>query len=192
MSELSNSFLFVWSDSPQEGIDGAFYYSTERRRPFQHQIAFRMHEGNLQIERTPFFGESTFTKNVCWRLNNFQFIPGTLYSTYRSKIVGQENWTLDQLTGWADRFYKFLIARSRPDVNGALSLEGSDIDCVPTNMVVKEDGSLCCFDLEFSWLTPLPLNYVLFRGIFVALGRTDSAAFTRHVTDFRGCCRLAA
>ncbi|MCU1295304.1 MAG: hypothetical protein JWP08_4154 [Bryobacterales bacterium] len=183
--ELSNSFLFVGSDSLQQKVEGAFYYSTERRRAFQHQIIFRFDGTKLRAERARLFDEPTFSDEVCWKLTSAEFEPGIVYATHGERILNRRDWTIDELASWAGAFHRFLVLRSQPGLAGARLLDGADIDCIPINMIVREDGSIHCFDREFSCMGPLPLNYVLFRGIMVALGRIGSVAPTHHVEDLK-------
>ena len=44
-------------------------------------------------------------------------------------------------------------------------VSGELLDCTPFNLVVADDGSLCPIDLEFAAQAPIPLAWVVLRGV---------------------------
>ncbi len=49
-------------------------------------------------------------------------------------------------------------------------LPGKFLDLVPQNMIIKPDGEIVAFDLEWITSKPLTLGFLFFRGLFVSLG----------------------
>jgi len=66
--------------------------------------------------------------------------------------------------GFVARWVDFLRSRKIPETN---LLPPSHLDCQPGNLILDPAGALHFIDDEWHWHEPVPMDWVLFRGLFV-------------------------
>lgn len=80
---------------------------------------------------------------------------------------------------WAAPWVERLVAEAMPGPENVMHLPGSWLDAVPANMIRDHSGSLVDIDLEWGATTPVPLAWVLVRGLVAALAASPiSPAFS--------------
>ncbi len=62
-------------------------------------------------------------------------------------------------------------------------LPANFLDCTPFNIVRKRDGEFVPFDLEWVSQAPIPLDFLLFRGLFYTLNETITVARPDYIQD---------
>ncbi len=69
-----------------------------------------------------------------------------------------------EFQGFVAGWVHYLRARCYPGTN---LLPPSHVDCQPGNLILDSTGALHYIDDEWHWHEPVPLDWVLFRGLFV-------------------------
>ena len=70
----------------------------------------------------------------------------------------------EELAGLVARWVDHLRAHAIPETN---LLPPDHIDCLPVNLILGLDGAPHYIDDEWRWNGPVPMDWVLFRGLFV-------------------------
>ena len=187
LPELSNSFLFCASQKPdliQSEFSGvlAAHYGTEKFGELafeEKQFALSLSgEIETRIFRGPVaeFGNQTFTSRP--------YRPGSLHLEGLLQLINRPGWTVDEIVAWARPWLKELerhASLGRPrEVEGCLFetfLPSNFVDAIPQNLALSPtDGAANFFDLDLHFHTDLPLEFVVFRGLFVVIHRVRSCA----------------
>jgi SAM-dependent methyltransferase len=177
---LANSFLIVASkasDAPQR-LDAdilAYIYAVRRRRCYQKQALLVHRQGALKIERRRLYDTPAQEPSPYWQeLRDEVYLPGQVYANELYKTLDTPGWTFSDVLEWARPYYNLLLANECSEVrdftpDSRLMLPPNFTDCTPFNLVRNGDGPLHPFDLEWHAREPLPLDFVLFRGLLYTL-----------------------
>ena len=92
-----------------------------------------------------------------------------------SRILSEENWTVENVADWARPWIEFLRAAARRHKGGSI-LPGDFLDCTPFNLIVNPAGGVVPFDLEYLATEPLDLAFVAFRGLWGSFVRQQTCA----------------
>lgn len=172
--DLANSFLLVGSSAPIRPYPASYIYSAHRRRELQKQTQLLQTSTGIAVHCAPLYNEACpVDPEFDWKLNSTTFHTGKLYSTLLGPILLRNDWTVDELVGWAKPYYEFLQRHVIP--NSAALLPGEMLDCGPVNLVLNPDNVLVSFDLEWISHSAVPLGYIFFRALAVCFTREKAA-----------------
>lgn len=181
VSELGNSFLVA--ASPMTIADNgpvlAAHYGFDRPAEFARETQFVANGPSIDV-RTRSTGNTAQLAAAPWAHDEYR--RGTLWFDQLLRLVNRPNWTKASLVGWAGTWLEALKAVEPGDRASAMEewqtyahlLPGHYIDATPTNLIVDAAGKGHFFDLEWTLPSSLPLEFVLFRGLFLTLGRMKS------------------
>lgn len=181
--DLANSFLFAarLEVQPTEDNTLAAHYGSERPAKFAKETQFLLSDDVLTT-RTRCITDSSALPSSEWDIGSYHV--GKLWFDELLLIINRPNWTLIDIVQWAGVWIDGL--RSIPSAPADTSipelrhfpklLASKYIDATPTNFVVGKNGSGDFFDLEWNFTTALPLEFIVFRGLFLTLHRVTSCA----------------
>jgi len=180
MKELCDHFFIVLSDNagwfPDEGIL-AWTFNPGRRETFKKMTTFyRDDDGALRVRRDPCGTDRRRARGVAvlQQLQDEYYLPGRLYSLRLADIVCSPGWSTADVAAWASP-YAELLRSELTLIDDGEWLEGRHLDLVPFNLLT-DDRRLTAIDAEWVATEPLPLQYVLFRGIYHTLARIGDVA----------------
>lgn len=109
---------------------------------------------------------------------------GRLWFDELLQIVNRPGWTLDALARWAAVWISALSAEpaAPPDTASpglrkfSHLLAPRYLDAAPFNFILAPDGSGHFFDLEWTYSTAVPLEFVVLRGLYLSFDRVTSCA----------------
>jgi len=179
-AEFANSFLVVACAGEDNHLEPAPWlarkFSTSRRRPYVTATTFaRSSDNAIRVTKArldPKTKDESQTLALVHRLGTEPYIEGTLYARELSKAVGRgvdPAGLASLLTPWI----KLLLDRSdaSPAESNAqarwsrLRVPGGMLDCVPFNLIIDRRGRLRQIDAEFAIKDPVPLPWVVLRGL---------------------------
>ena len=184
LGDIADSFLVVArprAQAPRESAKPVVVtFSTGRRPQFQKVLVFEkkgeeilVHAEKLQPELSP----ARNSHGHC--LAESAYIHGRLYSSALWGVVGEKGWGLAALwrwlAPWVDYLKHYIV-----ECSGQPLLPREMLECTPYNLVEVPGGALLAFDLEYTPDECLPLEYVVFRGMWQCFSR------------LRGCAEPAA
>ncbi|HVS96780.1 MAG TPA: hypothetical protein VHE54_09845, partial [Puia sp.] len=184
--ELSDHLFVVLSDNPEWLPDPrilAWTFNPGRVAAFRKMTVFcRDEHGALNVRREAYdrHGDRRDDVLVHQRLEDEPYRPGRLYTLQLAGIVCTPGWSVGDVVAWARPYYRLLKDHARITDDGEW-LEGRHLDLVPFNLLTT-DRRLTAIDAEWVAPDPLPLRYVLFRGIYHSLARTGRVALPAHGT----------
>jgi SAM-dependent methyltransferase len=178
--DLANSFVLLARRSGAAGPAWTaphllYHYSADRLPEYAVAMSISGCEGDGRVSRRRLFTLEPAPSPYCHRVMDERYIPGELYSEGLHRILKFDGWKLEDLARWAEPWVQYLrTSTSSSGESPLLPLEF--LDCIPSNLVLGEDGTLRAFDLEFVAKEPPTLAYAVFRGLFVALMRSGVCA----------------
>jgi len=204
VGNLCNSFLVFagkeeGSTSDRRGDWLAKSYSTSRRSCFATENSFEVLQNEIVVRKKTIFETNTKTSMGDVNRRGFYHIVGDVkYTAGRLLLtdlyhIAARGGDSDQIADWAKPWLDFLTAKAidngcaekRFDLS-SLYLPGRYIDCIPFNILVNEDGDVVYFDDEWGCNAPIPLHWVVVRGIANALyhcPRRSQGVTFRQVLD---------
>lgn len=197
LGELANSFLVLaWRRQPARARYHSRWlcksFSAYRRAGYRVENTFLLDSDRITVERramspTGPAGE----KGPLRQRRGYReaYHPGETLSAELLRLLyrgGDENEYLTYL----GRYYDYL--RALPRAGGDANVEGFDefvggeyFDCIPNNLVVDPEGDIRFIDREWEFKSPVPLAYVLFRGIVHDLDRVGFYPSLRLFEGYR-------
>ena len=179
MTELSDHFFIVISDNaewfPAPGLL-AWTFNPGRVPAFRKLNIFYRQGNELRVRPEPYdwARANTGTGTVRQELREERYQAGRLYSLELADILCNTGWSVGDVAGWA-RPYLQLLRRHLMPADGGEWIEGRYLDLVPFNLLV--DGQqLIAIDMEWVAGERLPLQYLLFRGLYHSLVRMGNVA----------------
>jgi len=117
-----------------------------------------------------------------WDLGPYR--TGNLWFDELLLLVNRPGWSFLELFEWTDIWVAALRASPLQPSSGTIPelrhfaelLPANYIDATPTNFVVNSNGRGDFFDLEWNFSTTLPVEFVVFRGLFLTLHRMTSCS----------------
>ena len=192
---VSDAFLVVASAHPLPAADDRELlriYSSFRRKHFARLTTIERDGTGLTVSRTPLFPGKEPPPDSPFVARSYRepYFEGKQYVGLLQNIVSHEGWRLEDVLGWARPWLEMLRAEaSEQDFRGyiggfqrLLVLPATYLDCIPSNIAVGHDGRLLPFDFEYEAVAPIPLEFVVFRGLFYSF----SAVFAAPSTDSEG------
>ncbi|GHT81632.1 hypothetical protein AGMMS49543_04590 [Betaproteobacteria bacterium] len=185
-AEFANSFLFACSQTP-DGVARltaahahtlAVHYGCDRPYDLGKETRFTVENGHVQT-RT----RKNSAAPDAWE--NEVYEPGSSWFDALLRIVNRPGWSTNELVAWAAPWKAALeqIAHHNPEfatepafAHFPLLLPGNYLDAAPNNWIIHPDGSAAFIDLEWEMPFALPLEFILFRSLFLTLHRVTSCA----------------
>lgn len=181
LPQLSNTFLAVASPAPLPVMhtdELLVIYSSFRRKHFARITKLSREGQDVTVSRIPLFPETPPPPKSPYLTRPHQepYIEGKQYLSVLQEIVAREGWQVQEVVGWAKPWLDLLKTQASDQtfheyISGfrrLLLLPTDYLDCIPSNIVVTHDRNLIPFDFEYEAIAPIPLNFVVFRGLFYA------------------------
>jgi hypothetical protein len=190
LPDLSSAFLVVASEqrvpelTPPETL--LYSFSTARRRHFSCQTLLRKVDENLIVSRSRIFPEAVPPAASLYKEREYDepYFGGQPFLNSLRKVLRKPGWAPREVAEWAEPWISLLDKHARaesfvPYIGVSVELRvlpTEFVDCIPSNILVGKDGSLQAFDFEYETLAPIPVKFVVFRGLFYALMAVDDVA----------------
>ena len=192
-TELCNSLLFAASPDPDaqafpEGLCVA-HYGTGRAMKYLKATLFIRKQGAIQVQRQYLGSKAPCANKGFNQLEDEVYLDYPLFHDGLVSRINTFGWNVRTIATWAKPWVDFLRANAADD-----RLPGIFIDATPCNCVLKEDGSLTFFDREWRMGGDdgIPLNGVIFRGLFQSLSWFENVAPPAKRTPVRTVVLVAA
>ena len=193
--DLCNSLFFVASPQPDNpACDAAWcvaHYGTRRAPEYAKETLFIREKDEIRVRREYFDQERPrredgMVENI---LENESYLPYPLYHDSLIPIINTRGWDVRTIAAWAKGWVDFLRAKA---VNGRL--REALLDATPLNCAVSPDGEYIFFDQEWAARTnrALPLQYMIFRGLFQSISWFENVAPPADRTPLRIVVLIAA
>ena len=183
---MAPSFLVLASKQtrPSHPADAlAYSYSTARRRCFQKENVLRRSSGKVSISRSKLYNDAPPSGGPVWQeLRDESYLEGRLWANELHDRLDKPGWTFQTILDWFEPYFDFLMLHVDGHDSGPL-LPANFLDCTPFNIVRKRDGEFVPFDLEWVSQAPIPLDFLLFRGLFYTLNETITVARPDYIQD---------
>lgn len=181
--DLANSFLFaarVKAPVEKENILAA-HYGCQRPAKFSKETQFLINEGTLTTQ-TRMVGNTPSLASESWQLGIYR--SGKLWYDQLLVLMNRPEWSHAELCQWTKVWVQALRdtpfqkpSATIPELQHfAELLPAHFVDATPTNLVVNHDGKGEFFDLEWNFSIALPIEFVVFRGLFLTIHRVTSCA----------------
>lgn len=188
VQDHANSFLVMARKRGSENAPRldwlARIYSSGRLPAFQTETLFLPDGEGIAVEKQALHPEAPTPSHV--EAPDFvhhppgraRYVPGRLYAAELQLIMARGA-DPAAVAHWAAPWVKRLVAKAVPGPDNEPVLPGEWLDAIPANMVRDGSGALVDIDLEWGTRTPVPLAWVLVRGLFNSLAACPpSAGFT--------------
>lgn len=180
MGALANSFLLVAGKNTVALTDDsvlAYSFNSGRRKRFNKTNVFYASRGKgIRVRRIAHFPDGYLSDRLplVQVLREEGYVRGVNYLSGLVDILSIPGWSAGDLRRWARPYFD--LVRSRSVVTaGRAWLEGIYVDLTPFNMLDR-DGRFEVIDLEWVVRESLPMEYVLFRGLYHCLERVGPVA----------------
>ncbi len=190
--DLANSFLFaIRADIPLiENNLLAAHYGCQRPAQFTKETQFLLTDETLTTQ-TRSIGKTDSLASEQWTLAPYR--SGKLWFDELLLVVNRPGWSLSDISQWAGIWIDALrlVPPQTPNSTIAelrhfpLLLPANYIDATPTNFIVSKTGHGYFFDLEWNFSTALPIEFVVFRGLFLTLHRITSCMRPANDVPFK-------
>ncbi|HEX7888493.1 MAG TPA: methyltransferase domain-containing protein [Ramlibacter sp.] len=199
VQDHANSFLVVGrktrpEDSPRpEWL--ARIYSSGRLPAFQTETIFLPDGEGVAVAKRALFPEALppghvegpdFVHHPPARA---PYVPGRLYAAELQLIMARGG-DPAAVARWAAPWVERLVAKAVPGPENVLVLPGGWLDAIPANMVRDGSGGLVDIDLEWGAKAPVPLAWVLVRGLFNSLAACPPSPGFTGLTFREGVRRI--
>lgn len=174
--DLANSFLIVASLDTKKRMDPtqlAYTFSSLRKKEYCKMNSFVRKDKTVWVmrERTyPFVKPDSSL--LTQELTDEKYIDGELLSDGLASIVGEPEWTIEQIADWARVWVNYLKAGStKRNADKIALLDGKYFDATPFNIIVAEKNrkTIREFDLEWKVNQELRIDYIVFRALYYSL-----------------------
>jgi 2-polyprenyl-3-methyl-5-hydroxy-6-metoxy-1,4-benzoquinol methylase len=182
--EMANSFLISAGISDQDKIPKdilAYHYSAERRPEFTKAATFKTdRSGNISVNYESLTKIAT-QLSAGIELDNakltFEVPSTTTYSHGRTlahqfiTVVTKPGWKHEDLRSYLRGYVNHLekIAGLQNKASLQDRFDGRFIDCIPGNIIIRDDGSAEFIDTEWALSVGISVSRVVFRGLLSLL-----------------------
>ena len=190
--DMANSFLVVASVSSRKLNESdilAFHYTTERRPQFCKETRFIEHEsGSVIIQyrqlapNVDHIGPTSSGDLYFSIPNTAAYISGKLLLREFIETISRPGWSISEVGFFLRRYICAIRSAAKlgnieiDEKSCQISLPGYFIDLLPQNIIIKNNGEFEHFDLEWESADTVSLDFLLFRGLLVAIGNTSQCA----------------
>ena len=200
--DMANSFLILASPLQQQIISGStlgYHYSTDRIPQYCKETVFEYrNDDTIAVNYRMLY--SPPPKDEIDQFITFScpeealYVEGTPLSLELLKIVTRENWSVEEVGHFIQRYVKLLsiIAENKGKTISTLrlidKLPGDFFDVVPQNIIVDHSEQAIPIDAEWSINAEIELGWLLVRSLVLALGsgvifarNSDTHFFSRRM-----------
>jgi SAM-dependent methyltransferase len=178
MRDFANSFLVNARKSRPAGLNSpewlARIYSTKRLPVFATETVFTSSGAAITVSKYPVFPLPSHAKHIKDSHFHHQpqsrsaYVSGRLYGAELQPIMARGGGP-EEVARWAAPWVNRLVTEALPGPEGIRVLPGTRLDSIPANIVRDLSDALVDIDLEWEADAPIPLPWVLVRGLFIAL-----------------------
>lgn len=173
-AELSNSFLVVAGTSavsPVEDTVLAYTFSSERKAVYRKQNTFVSCNKNIIVKRNRIHPGLPAGKHpyIVQHVADEAYKKGDLHFLALTDIISTSGWTVHDLRSWALPYYNLLTGLAIWQ-DGQYYLPGKYVDITPSN-ILADGHEWQIFDQEWEINEPVPLAFVLFRGLYYSFSQ---------------------
>jgi GT2 family glycosyltransferase/glycosyltransferase involved in cell wall biosynthesis/SAM-dependent methyltransferase len=191
VEDLANSFLVV-AHRRSAGVVNpnllAYLYADVRRREYAKETVVQKTPEGLVVQRRKLYDIAAGPARYRQTLQDEEFIRGRLLISDFFQTVNRPEWSEKDIANcgraWLRLLWSRVIAGSPADPWGAL-LPRELVDCTPSNLIRRDSGEIAVFDQEWAASEPVPLPFVLFRGLFGVFVHVRSVEHPAHAVDRR-------
>jgi SAM-dependent methyltransferase len=198
LGELANSFLVLAgkhdTGAPLDWL--ACTYTAERLPRYATETRFICTDGCITVVKRPLWAtlSSSVAEMPCGELQHIanetsDYVPGEIYLIGLQRILARGG-DLDELVAWADEWMALLAPQVRLE-NGVAILDGGMLDAIPSNLIRRSDGTLHLIDHEWLVTAPVPLAWVLVRGLLSAIAASPASPKLARLTYREVMSRVA-
>lgn len=177
-ADMAHSHLFIARNGetfPSVDSDTlASYYSPSRSKENAQEVRFLQYGSQVQVSRRRLYGDCEPVVEP--------YRQGTLHEQTLHRIIQRPGWGLDEVSAWAkvwtEALAQYLITPSIVPVGWERYtqwLPESYIDAIPRNLILGDETSYF-IDLEWQADHPLPIELIIYRGLFVTFSCVQSVA----------------
>lgn len=175
LADLANSFLILARKNrtaipPTDWL--AKMFSRGHRRPIYQIESSIEHsgDGRLIVRKRRLFPDAAGKASPWLRqfTSDSDYLSGNLCIAQVHRAMAREA-GLDELAACFASWLKFLLTQAITDPSGTYWLPGDFVDCIPTNMIETNIGELHYFDAEWVSDKPIPLSWIVIRGVIYSL-----------------------
>jgi hypothetical protein len=197
IGDLANSFLILAGS--RAGVadlvgDGwlAKTYAIYRKQPYRTETAFVEDDEGILVKRKRMIADQE--KELCdrdsplsHRIADERYLKGSLYIGRLIEAVEQGSpW--EDLAGWAKQWIDFLkqnalVTRQSVANSAPVMLPGDYIDATPFNIIVDDQGKFHRFDSEWISREPIPMDWVVVRGLVYSFLRLPALNRLRNLSN---------
>ena len=175
LSELSNSLLVLATHAPGGSLPAADWLAklyNSGKRPACYQVETTIQtadDGSLHVSKRRINPDAVSAPGVLGHVvQDSLYHEGSLLTgAIRAAMAREAN--CDDIAACFAPWLSFLSKHSRSALNGLAVLPGNFVDCIPSNIVLSPAREVHYFDPEWVSDAPVPLAWVVIRGIVYAL-----------------------
>ncbi|MDP3744465.1 MAG: class I SAM-dependent methyltransferase [Methylotenera sp.] len=181
--DLANSFLFAVRVKPTDKAEKvlAAHYGSQRPARFAKETQFILEKNRLTTQ-TRSVADTAHLAKSSWDIGSYRI--GKLWFDELLLIINRPSWQFAELSQWAGVWIEALRSTPAAPASTAIQelrhfstlLPPKYIDATPTNFIVGKTGKGEFFDLEWNFSTALPIEFIVFRCLFITLHRVTSCA----------------
>ncbi|MGQ3889918.1 rhamnan synthesis F family protein [Legionella sp. CNM-1927-20] len=195
---LANSFLILAhvEDNKFQSNTLAYYYNTQRAKPFCRETIFLSHSDiEIKSRLMNLDLHSTLSKNRLLQFNFIKeekYIKGRLLSSEFTNFISKDNWTFKDVGSFLKYYLNFVYSLStcsKPQVINSINtlLNGDCFNLIPQNIVIDSNGKAHAINKEWIWKNKIPVGYLLFRSL---LSLVKSISKFGQVKGSTNCTKL--
>lgn len=191
-ADLANSLLLVAHKNNDDVLNTnilAAHYSS----PAGRWTSIREHQfvqgSEIKVRTRSIMPTSVFIKDD-WTYTVYE--PGVKSYDLLVRIVNRPSWRLQELIDWVCPWIECLRGaaitvdlKPKRFKEYETFLPGKYFDAMPTNLIIRNDGKPVLIDLEWEYETPIPIEFVLHRGLYLSLFRLVSCDAPEIGTSLR-------
>lgn len=188
---LANSFLISARRTPQVAVELpwlAASFSVKRRSNFCTQTTFiAQADGGIDVRKQALAKVKTVAESpipVGVRHvpePRVPYVYGRLHAAEFQQRAARAD-SLNELRPWLQQWLDFLCTEQARTGSDKTQLPGHLLDATPGNLISIKDGQLQLIDVEWRMDEPIPMNWVLIRGLVMALATAPPVALWNKLT----------
>lgn len=175
---FANAFIVL--AAPVQGAslattDLAHHYATARLPYHAKSVTFTDTGDGILVRHRKLHPDIPAPENNWLEARTFDeaYLAGRPWQLELERLFSRPGWRFGQLESWVREWFERLVALELHDLPRPLQADtpvpARLLDAMPRNLIIAADGSSRFVDLEWVPGTPIPLGYVMFRGILLAI-----------------------
>lgn len=183
--DLSNSFCIFSQNKPVKKVEEDIlfaFYRTDLKKEYCKQTLFKQDGVAVKVIRG-FLNNIQGNEGVLSFEEEEPVYSGILHQYGLVEIINRDRWQIEQVGEWLATWFgclkKELLNQYRFTdadlLRHDLKIKSRYIDALPINLLTQ-DNDYRFIDLEFNFQKDVELGYIIFRAVYVSLGRLSSVA----------------